>query len=270
MIDIQKIAEKIRTADAVLAGASNGFSISEGLHIFADNEDFRRLFGDFRQTYGIGNILQGLFFRWPSEETRWAFTSRLISRYSAGYTGSPLMDSVKKILDGKPYFIVTSNGENHFELAGLDPQRILEIEGRWKEMRCAAGCHDALYPTWDAVSSMAARETGGLVPSELVPRCPKCGAPMAINFHPSAKQENAYRAFLQEHRGKKLLILEFGIGARNQLIKAPLMRLAAQEPNAFYITFNKGELYIPAAIRDKSMGVDGNLGEILPQIAARL
>ena len=33
-LEYKEIAEKIRNADAVLIGASNGFSISEGLHIF--------------------------------------------------------------------------------------------------------------------------------------------------------------------------------------------------------------------------------------------
>ena len=46
-------------------------------------------------------------------------------------------------------------------------------------------------------------------------------------------------------------------GLANRMIKEPLMQLAASEPNAFYITFNKGELYIPDEIQGKSIGVDG-------------
>ena len=37
------------------------------------------------------------------------------------------------------------------------------------------------------------------------------------------------------------MILELGIGWRNQLIKAPLMQLAAREPQAVYVTVNLGE-----------------------------
>lgn len=270
MIDYEKIAEKIKEADAVLIGASNGFSITEGLHIFADNESFQSLFGDFRQKYGIRSILQGFFFQWPSDEERWAFLSRLISHYSGSYTGSPLMDAVKKLVADKPYFIVTSNGENHFELAGLDPDRILEIEGSWKEMCCASGCHDTRYPTWDVIRSIAGQEKNGRIPTELVPRCPECGRSMTINLNPHREQIEAYRNFVQKYSSRKLLVLEFGIGARNQLIKAPLMQLVYQIPDAFYITFNKGELYIPSQIQEKSIGVDGSLGEILPKIAALL
>lgn len=37
MPDLKPIAAKIREADAILIGASNGLSITEGLHLFADN-----------------------------------------------------------------------------------------------------------------------------------------------------------------------------------------------------------------------------------------
>ena len=48
------------------------------------------------------------------------------------------------------------------------------------------------------------------------------------------------------------------------------MRLVDQEPEAFYITFDKGGLYIPRGIQHKSMGVGGNLGEIVPEIVELL
>lgn len=60
MIDWNPIAKKFREADAILIGASNGLSITEGLHLFADNATFERLFGDFKQKYGLRCILQGM------------------------------------------------------------------------------------------------------------------------------------------------------------------------------------------------------------------
>ena len=73
MIDWKPIAEKFREADAILIGASNGLSITEGLHLFADNAAFDELFGDFKQKYGLHCILQGMMAGWPSEEEKWAF-----------------------------------------------------------------------------------------------------------------------------------------------------------------------------------------------------
>ena len=45
-VQYEKIAEKILQADAILIGASNGLSITEGLNLFADDEVFESLFGD--------------------------------------------------------------------------------------------------------------------------------------------------------------------------------------------------------------------------------
>ena len=56
----EQIAEKMKEADAILIGASNGLSITEGLHLFADNVAFEKLFGDFKRKYGLGCILQGM------------------------------------------------------------------------------------------------------------------------------------------------------------------------------------------------------------------
>lgn len=49
MNEIQQAAQAIVRADALLIGASNGLSIAEGYHVFANNEMFRCQFGDFQQ-----------------------------------------------------------------------------------------------------------------------------------------------------------------------------------------------------------------------------
>ena len=61
-------------------------------------------------------------------------------------------------------------------------------------------------------------------------------------------------------------MLELGIGWRNQLIKAPLMRLVAQEPNAVYVTINLGEIYIADDIRGRSFELDGALSDVLAEL----
>ena len=134
MIDWNPIAKKFREADAILIGASNGRSITEGLHLFADNAAFEKLFGDFKRKYGLGCILQGMMAGWPSEEEKWAFWARLIHHYCGQYQPTPVMNDLKAIVGEKDYFVVTSNGEGHFELCGFDPMKIYEIEGNWFTM----------------------------------------------------------------------------------------------------------------------------------------
>ena len=134
MVDYNLIAEKFKEADAILIATSNGLSISEGLHLFADNAAFAKLFGDFNRKYGLRCILQGMMVEWPSEEEKWAFWARLIHHYCGKYRPTPVMKDLKAIVGVKDYFIVTSNGEQHFELCGFEPRKIYEIEGNWLTM----------------------------------------------------------------------------------------------------------------------------------------
>lgn len=269
---LKEIIGKLNEADAILIGASNGLSISEGLNLFAENEAFVNLFADFRDKYNIHSILQGMFFDFPTEEERWAFWSRLIWHYTYEYEVTENMKAIQKLVEGKPHFIVTSNGEGHFEAAGFESQNIYEIEGNFLKMQCVRACHDKLYPTRDAVETMVKAEVNGKVPTELLPRCPVCGSPMHVHmvgepqFIVNREAAQNYQAFLEKHHGKKLFILELGIGWRNQMIKAPLMNLCRQEKQATYVTVNKGEIYIWDDIKEKSYGLDGDMTEILAEL----
>ena len=111
MSDLKKIAEKIKRADAILIGASNGLSITEGLHLFADDQAFRELFGDLKKKYGLTCILHGMSAQWPAEEEKWGFWSRLINHYCGEYKESKVMSDLKAIIGEKDYFVVTSRGE---------------------------------------------------------------------------------------------------------------------------------------------------------------
>lgn len=272
MHELNKIADKIKNADAILVGASNGLSITEGLHLFADNQALEELFGDFKRKYGIRSILHGMSARWPSEEEKWAFWSRLIHHYCGEYKESQVMKDLKAIVGDKNYFVVTSNGECHFEMSGFAPENIYEVEGNWLTMQCSHACHDTLYPSLDIAEKMSMEEKNGKVPSDMVPHCPKCGGSMQIhlevdrNFIRDNTGQERFQTFLNQYHGKKLVVLELGIGPRNQLIKAPLMQLVDMEPNATYVTINLGELYITDNIKAKSFALDGYLGEILSRL----
>ena len=265
----------IRQADAVLIGASNGLSIAEGYHIFADDLWFRNNFGDFRDRYGIRNVLQGMFFQYPSEETKWAFFSRLISRKCYLEKPGSVMQNLYQLVGSKDYFVVTSNGEDHFVPAGFERDKVFEIEGRLTQSRCQNGCGAAVYENRDEILKMAEAEKDGYIPAELVPHCPNCGGPVTVNMSDNdsffrteqfQRKMEDYQKFVRSCHGGKLVILELGVGWRNRMIKEPFMRLAASEPEAVYITFNKGEIYIPSEIKEKSIGVDGDIAEVLREI----
>ena len=69
---------------------------------------------------------------------------------------------------------------------------------------------------------------------------------------------------------RRLFILKLSAGWRSRLIKAPLTRLAAREPQAACVTINRGEVYIAEDIRGKSFGLDGGIEGGLTRIREAL
>ncbi|MGK9184746.1 hypothetical protein KXS12_21130 [Priestia filamentosa] len=270
-----KVLTKIEEADGIVIGASNGLSISEGIHIFADNSAFRENFGDFREKYGIRSIIQGCFYSFPSEEEKWAFFSRMYEYFLYKNEASPVMKNLYELVKDKNFFVVTSNIDDHFRQAGFPKEHLFEIEGNGRNLQCMKGCHHQIYPGDEILSEMAQNQENGKVPLNLIPTCPECGGPMQVhievdqNFLRDQSWQTSYQTyqdFIEKFRDKKLVLLELGVGARNQLIKAPFMQLTHLEEHATYITLNKGELYIPDAIAAKSIGINGDTAEVLQQL----
>lgn len=48
-----------------------------------------------------------------------------------------------------------------------------------------------------------------------------------------------------------------------------LMQYTYQNPNAFYISVNKGELWIPDEIANRSVGINGDLASVIHDWATR-
>lgn len=219
---IGKARQALMQADAILIGASNGLSIAEGYNIFADNDMFRSSFADFRQKFGIRNVLEGCFFSYPSSSDRTGFMGRLVELWVKKYHPTQVMTHLYSMVCNKPHFILTTNADTHLELSGFSPANVWEIEGTF--VRLLAG------------------------------------------MPPENKQQNVDR-FLRQYSGKRLAILELGIGIRNRIIKQPLMQLAMQEPQASYITLNlSNEIYIPEEIAHKSIALPGDIAATLREL----
>lgn len=272
----QEVLSEIKKADSILIGASNGLAISGGYNIFAEDTSFLKHFGEFREKYGFRSILQGCFYQFPSEAEKWAFYSRMYAYFLNNKEATPVMKNLYELVKDKNYFVVTSNTDSHFTDAGFQKERLFEIEGNGRYLQCAHCCHDQIYPGDEILSNMARNQENGLVPSNLIPKCPECGGPMQVhvevdrNFLRGQSWQTsfqAYKNFIDNAHGKKLVLLELGVGARNQLIKAPFMKLTSIEENATYITFNRGkELYIPDIIAGKSIGIDGDIADVLQEL----
>lgn len=131
---VKKAKEALKNADAILIGASNGLSISEGYNIFADDDSFNDIFGDLKRKYGLRSVLDGCFHHYPTETARRKFSDRLVKTWVEDYTPSQVMKDLRAIVGDKPYFILTTNADEHLEAAGFAPDKVWEIEGTFRQL----------------------------------------------------------------------------------------------------------------------------------------
>ena len=114
------------------------------------------------------------------------------------------------------------------------------------------------------------------IPSELIPRCSKCGAPMSMNlraddtfvqdagWHQAAGR---YERFLREHEEKRILFLELGVGMNTPgIIKYPFWQMTYQNLGAFYACINMGEAWAPREIAERSICMNGDIGNLLKKL----
>ena len=73
-----------------------------------------------------------------------------------------------------------------------------------------------------------------------------------------------YENFLQTKKNGQIRFLELGVGYNTPvIIKYPFWRMTTQNPNAIYACVNYGEAACPGEIAERSICIDGDIGEIL-------
>ncbi|MCI1998381.1 MAG: Sir2 silent information regulator family NAD-dependent deacetylase [Olsenella sp.] len=275
---VDRVARAIERADAVLVGAGAGLSTAAGFHYSGPR--FEKDFADFRDRFGITDMYAGGFYPFPDDETRWAWWSRMIwvNRYACP-VGRPYQDLVR-VLRGREHFVLTTNVDHQFQRAGVDRSRLFYTQGDYGLLQCPEPCHQATYDNEDLVRLMVRDQRDMRVPSELVPRCPRCGRVMVPNLRCDdtfVEDEGwhvalgRYQDFVAAHESGSVVLLELGVGANTPvIIKYPFWRMASQNPKATYVQVNMGETIAPSAIADQTVLVDGDAAEFLRELRGRL
>ena len=269
--NIARLKQELDTADAVVIGAGSGLSTSAGFTY--TGERFQKYFGDFIAKYGFRDMYSGGFYPFDSLEEHWAYWSRYI--YYNRYADPPksTYTDLLKIVKDKDYFVITTNVDHCFQKAGFDKKRLFYTQGDYGLFQCSKPCHRATYDNEEVVREMVKRQKDMKIPTGLIPHCPVCGKPMTMNLRADdtfVQDDGWYRAaeryadFLRRHKEIKMLLLELGVGMNTPgIIKYPFWQMAAQNPNADYVSINAGEAYAPEEIRERAICVNGDIGEVI-------
>ena len=271
---LQRLKHEIQMADAVLIGAGAGLSTSAGFTY--TGKRFTDTFADFISKYGFRDMYSGGFYPFETLEEHWAYWSRYI--YINRYQDAPkdTYADLLALVQGKDYFVLTTNVDHCFQKAGFDKHRLFYTQGDYGLWQCSGSCHDKTYDNEAVIRKMVVEQKDMRVPSELVPRCPVCGAPMSMNlradstfvedegWHQAAAR---YQDFVCRHEGMRVLYLELGVGMNTPgIIKYPFWKMVYQNPKATYACVNLSEAYCPAEIRKRSICIDEDIDKVLKEL----
>jgi len=272
---INKLKNEIENADAIVIGAGAGMSASAGFRY--DGERFEKHFADFRKRYGFSDMYSGGFYPYNTLEEYWAWWSKhiFINRYDVpiGKPYTSLLDIVKD----KNYFVLTTNVDHQFQLAGFDKSQLFYTQGDYGLWQCSKPCHDKTYDNEETVRRMVAEQKDLKIPSKLIPRCPVCGAPMTMNLRCDNTfvqdkgwyaAANRYEDFIRRHKDTHILFLELGVGANTPvIIKYPFWKMTAQNSQAVYACINYGEAVAPKEIVKQSICINEDISTVLTVLA---
>lgn len=271
---INRLRTEIETADAVIIGAGAGLSASAGF-TYSGNR-FRRYFKDFEEKYGFHDMYTGGFYPYRTPEEYWAYWSRYIQVNRYQNTEKPVYENLYELVKDKDYFVITTNVDHCFQKAGFDKKRLFYTQGDYGLFQCSVPCCRTTYDNRRIIEQMVKEQKNMRVPSELLPKCPVCGKPLAMNLRSDdtfAEDEGWHKAalryadFIRRHKKLHILLLELGVGYNTPgIIKYPFWRLTVQNHKAVYVCINNREAVCPAEIEKQSICIHHDIGSILAQI----
>ena len=288
---IELLKNEIQKADAVVIGAGAGLSTSAGFTY--SGERFEKYFFDFIKEYGIRDMYSGGFYPFPNDEIRWAWWARNIYFNRYVKASKSVYDELFLLLKDKDYFVITTNVDHQFQKAGFDKKKLFYTQG---DFGLFQSVNPQIQKTYDneewVTKAMEAqgfvkdengvfgvpesREILMRIPAELIPKCPDDGSDMTTNLRIDSsfvEDEGWYTAaekyseFLENHKNMHVLFLELGVGANTPVIvKYPFWYMVMENKKAVYACVNYQEAFCPNELEERSICIDGDIGEVLKEI----
>lgn len=245
---IDRAAEVIANAEALLITAGAGIGVDSGLPDFRGNEGFWRAYPPM-QHLGIGfmDMANPVWFK-RDPELAWGFYGHRLELYrsTVPHDGFRILREWGAAM---PYgsFVFTSNVDGQFQRAGFDRERVLECHGSIHHLQCLNHCGGITRA--DSCEVEVDEESFRAVPP--LPSCPRCGAlarPNVLMFgdwgwlpERTSTQEGRFADWAGDLGDARLAVVEIGAGTSVPTVRmtsenlvhrsgATLIRINVREP----------------------------------------
>jgi NAD-dependent SIR2 family protein deacetylase len=251
--ELRAAAQQIDEADALLIGAGAGMGVDSGLPDFRGAHGFWRAYPPYAK---LGLTFAELanphwFNRDPT--LAWGFYGHRYNLYRSTrpHDGFGILRSWAE-RKKRGAFVFTSNVDEHFQRAGLDSDRVLEVHGSIEWLQCTRNCDQGIFPAADLEIivdevTMRAREP--------LPVCPNCGSlarPNILMFGDwgwdearTARQQQRLEQWLESVGSDRLAVIECGAGTAIPTVRRFCEQIA-EANGASLIRVNVREAEVPA------------------------
>ena len=267
---LEQLYQRIEEAEAIVIGAGAGLSTAAGFNY--KGRRFEENFADFAQKYGIKDIYTGGFYKFPTLEEYWAWWSRSIyvNRYQKAQ--KPVYEQLLELVEGKNYFVITTNVDHLFQNSGFKKERLYYMQGDFGLFQCSKPCSQITYDNEEIVLKMLKEQKDMRIASELIPYCPLCGAPMTLNLRTDRtfvqdegwyKAKNRYDQFIHNYKDGDILFWEIGVGDNTpMIIKYSFWQLVGNNPQATYACVNLQDAFLPDFLDEQKIYIKGDIARV--------
>lgn len=156
--ETKKLSRALDAADFVVVGAGAGLSASAGFSYSGDR--FTEWCKPWEDAFDVHDFYSAGFYPFPTSEEFWGYWSAMImaNRYECG-VGQVYRDLLE-LLSDKDYFVLTTNVDHQFQLAGFDKKRLYYTQGDYGLFQCSRPCCQETYDNEELVRAMYASLCG--------------------------------------------------------------------------------------------------------------
>ncbi|HEV2783270.1 MAG TPA: Sir2 family NAD-dependent protein deacetylase [Actinophytocola sp.] len=216
--ELDRAAELLAGADALLICAGAGMGVDSNLPDFRGDEGFWRAYPPYeRLGLRFVELADPVHFA-QDPELAWGFYGHRLALYrtTVPHDGFTVL---AKWAARVPTRVFTSNVDGQFQRAGFPPEHVTEVHGSIHHLQCLHPCQTATWPADGLdveVDPATMRAVGPL------PRCPHCGSlarPNILMFGDTAwvpdrtrQRLDALTAWRRATRSRALAVVEIGAG----------------------------------------------------------
>lgn len=230
-------------------------------------------------------MYSGGFFSFPSRKTYWSWWSRVIwlSRYQPAPQDT--YQRLYELIKDRNYFILTTNVDHQFQLAGFDKQRFFYTQGDYGLFQQTDS--QQTFDNFDLIKKMILsqgfqiNDNGELlkpnqlsmdVDPELIAQADQYQLNLRVDsdfvedegWHQAAQRFNN---FIGRYQKNKIVYLELGVGANTPgIIKYPFWQWTFNNPQARLITVNAADVSFPQELSNQAIGFKMDINQFIDSL----